>query len=80
MSTRPKGADAFTRLYQVGATKEGEPFADEAKRPECIVSGGRGTIKVSYDGKDYDVCCSGCRDKFKGDPEKYIKLPAEKKN
>jgi YHS domain-containing protein len=28
---------------------------------------------VSYNGKDYYVCCSGCRDAFKENPEKYIK-------
>ena len=29
--------------------------------------------KVTYKGKDYYVCCSGCRDEFKANPEKYIK-------
>jgi YHS domain-containing protein len=79
VGTRPKGVETVTRLYQVGATKEGEPFAEEAKGPECVVSGGRGTITVSYKGKDYFVCCSGCRDEFKGDPEKYIKLAEKRK-
>jgi hypothetical protein len=74
MEARPAGTTvAFTRHYQVGATKEGVPFADVPKGPECIVSGGLGTIKVSYKGKDYWVCCTGCRDAFKDDPEKYIK-------
>ena len=39
---------AFTRKFQVGATKEGVPFADVPKGPECIVSGGLGTMKVSH--------------------------------
>lgn len=74
LETRPAGsAVAFTKKWQVGATKEGVPFADVGKGPECIVSGGLGTMKVSYKGKDYWVCCSGCRDAFKDDPEKYIK-------
>lgn len=74
IETRPAGTTvAFTRRFQVGATKEGVPFADVPKGPECIVSGGLGTIKVSYKGKDYWVCCTGCRDEFKADPEKYIK-------
>jgi YHS domain len=74
LETRPAGTTvAFTKLYQVGATKEGVPFAEVAKGPECIVSGGLGTIKVSYKGKDYWVCCTGCRDAFKDDPEKFIK-------
>jgi hypothetical protein len=72
--TRPANTTvAYTKKYQVGATKEGVAFADVPKGPECIVSGGLGTIKVSYKGKDYWVCCSGCRDEFKADPEKYIK-------
>ena len=72
--TRPANTTvAFTKKYQVGATKEGVAFADVPKGPECIVSGGLGTMKVTYKGKDYYVCCSGCRDEFKADPEKYIK-------
>jgi hypothetical protein len=74
LETRPAGTTvAFTKQYQVGATKEGVPFAEVPKGPECIVSGGLGTIKVTYKGKEYWVCCSGCRDAFKDDPEKFIK-------
>lgn len=71
--TRPKGsALGFVKKWQVGATKAGVPFADAPKGPECIVSGGLGTMKVSYKGQEYYVCCSGCRDAFKDDPEKFI--------
>jgi YHS domain len=63
----------FTALYQVGATKEGVPFAGGDGKPECVVSGGLGTIAVMYKGKTYYVCCSGCRDAFKDDPETFIK-------
>ena len=74
LETRPANTTvAFTRKYQVGATKEGVAFADVPKGLECIVSGGKGTMKVTYKGKDYYVCCSGCRDEFKENPEKYIK-------
>lgn len=74
LESRPAGtAVAFARRFQVGATKEGVPFADVPKGPECVVSGGLGTTKVSYQGKDYWVCCSGCRDEFKENPEKYVK-------
>ncbi|HET6573127.1 MAG TPA: YHS domain-containing protein [Fimbriiglobus sp.] len=77
--TRPAGAGAFARQYQVGATKEGVPFAGVPKGPECIVSGGKGTIPVSYKGKTYYVCCSGCREEFRANPEKYIKEYEKKK-
>jgi hypothetical protein len=64
---------AFTKLYSVGATKEGVPFAGPDGKPECIVSGGLGTMTVSYMGQTYYVCCSGCRDEFVANPQKYIK-------
>jgi YHS domain-containing protein len=72
--------ESFVRLWQVGATKEGVPFAGPADAsPECIVSGGKGTMPVSYKGQTYYVCCSGCRDEFKANPEKYIQEYEAKK-
>ena len=36
---------------------------------------------VSFQGKTYYVCCSGCRDAFNEEPEKYIaEFEAKKKN
>jgi YHS domain len=77
---KPAGGTSFVKKYQVGATKEGESFADSGSAgPECIVSGGLGTMRVSYKGETYYVCCTGCRDEFKENPEKYIKEYEEKK-
>jgi hypothetical protein len=76
---KPQGKTLFTRRYQVGATKEGVAFAAGDGRPECIVSGGLGTITVRYKDKTYHVCCSGCRDAFNEDPEKFIKEYEAKK-
>jgi YHS domain-containing protein len=74
VETRPEKGTAFTRKYLVGLTKEGEAFADVGRpERECIVSGGTGTIAVTYEGKTYYVCCSGCRDEFKANPAKYVK-------
>lgn len=73
LDAKPSGAASFTRQYQVGVTKEGESFANVPQGPECIVSGGAGTSRVVHNGKTYYVCCSGCRDAFKDDPEKFIK-------
>lgn len=39
---------------------------------ECIISGGLGTIQVSYQGKSYWVCCTGCKAAFEEDPESWI--------
>ncbi len=70
----------FAKVYQVGVTKNDVPFAGPDGKPECVVSGGLGTIPVMYKGQTYYVCCSGCRDAFKDDPEKYIKeFEAKKK-
>lgn len=77
---RRDGKTLFARLYQVGATKEGVQFAAGDGRPECIVSGGLGTMPVSYMGKTYYVCCGGCRTEFNADPAKYIREYETKKN
>jgi hypothetical protein len=76
---RPADSKSFTQQYRVGSTKEGVPFASVDKGPECIVSGGLGTMTVSYKGKTYHVCCSGCRDAFRDEPEKYIREYEEAK-
>jgi hypothetical protein len=63
----------FRPLYQVGATNSAEPFAATDHSKDCIVSGGKGTIPVTYMGKTYYVCCSGCKDAFNDDPAKYTR-------
>ncbi len=70
--TRPADKTLVTKHWSVGATKEGESFAVGEGGPECIVSGGKGTIAVAYQGKTYYVCCSGCRSEFNESPQKYI--------
>jgi len=69
----PIDKPSMKKLYQVGANRDGIAFAGKDDKPECVVSGGLGTMTVSYKGKTYYVCCSGCRDAFKDEPEKYIK-------
>jgi len=69
---KPAGSTLLRKDFLVAATKEGETLAAKEKKIECVVSGGLGTIPVSYKGETYYVCCSGCRDAFKDDPEKYI--------
>jgi hypothetical protein len=76
---KPADHTTFTRLYQVGVTKQGVAFASENKGPECIVSGGLGKMPVTHKGKTYYVCCSGCRDAFLEEPDKYIKEYEEAK-
>ena len=59
----------YSRVGEVGYTREGTRLASSGSSgPECVVTGGAGTIKVSYKGKTYYVCCTGCRDAFNDDP------------
>jgi YHS domain-containing protein len=62
----------FSRLGEVGYSREGVAFAAVESYPLCVVTEGRGTIQVSYKGKTYWVCCTGCRDQFKDDPESVL--------
>ncbi len=63
---------AFYRLGEVGYTREGVAFAAGESYPLCVVTEGRGTTQVSYKGKTYWVCCSGCKDLFHDNPESVL--------
>lgn len=70
---RRDGQSLYSRLGEVGYTREGEKLASsEPTGPVCVVSGGVGTIKLSHKGDTYWVCCTGCRDAFIDDPEFFI--------
>jgi YHS domain-containing protein len=69
---------AYYQLGEVGYTREGVAFAVGETGPICIVTEGRGTIPVTYKGKTYYVCCTGCRDLFKDDPEGVLAEAAER--
>ncbi|QDV15675.1 YHS domain protein [Gimesia panareensis] len=70
---RNQGQSFYYRLAEVGYTRAGTRLAAPGSGgPECIVTGGAGTIAVSYQGKTYYVCCSGCKQAFEDDPETFI--------
>lgn len=71
VTMQKKGTGVGTKLAVVGLSKEGASFAG-GKKNECIITGGLGTIAVSYNGKTYYVCCTGCRDEFNANPKKYV--------
>ncbi|MHB1558724.1 MAG: YHS domain-containing protein [Isosphaeraceae bacterium] len=78
MAVDRKDPDAvqFSHAIEVGLTKEGESLAGgttESNRPKCIVTGGSATMTVTYNGQTFPLCCTGCRDEFNENPEKYIK-------
>jgi hypothetical protein len=66
------GNPRYVRLAEVGSTRRGSDFAKGSGGPECIVTGGLGTIEVQHQGRTYFVCCTGCRDAFNDDPEAAI--------
>ena len=63
----------LARVAEVGYTREGTRLAVEGgDGPECVVTGGKGTIPISYKGQTYYVCCSGCKQAFNDNPEKIL--------
>lgn len=57
------------RVAEIAFQREGTRLAvKDGSGPECVVTGGLGTIPVTYQGKTYYVCCTGCRDVFNDDP------------
>ncbi len=81
LDRREPGAALFQPLVEIGLTKEGESFAAGSaavEQPRCIVTGGAATLTVSYQGQSYPICCTGCRDEFNENPEKYLKKLALK--
>lgn len=76
--------DGFSRLGEVGYTRQGSQFGKGVSFPECVVTGGYGSMTVTFEGKSYPVCCTGCRDIFQMDPagtlaEYHARKKAERK-
>lgn len=77
---RKSGSKLFRRVGEVGYTKAGTKLAtDGANGPECIVTGGLGTIAVTHKGKTYYVCCTGCKQAFEADPEAILAEAASRR-
>ena len=72
---RARGKSAYQLRDVIGSQREGVSFAkadDDYGDRECVISGGLGTSTVSFNGKSYYVCCSGCAAAFNDDPERWI--------
>ncbi len=78
LEAQDPSSNAFYQLGEVGYTREGIAFAAGESAPVCIVTEGRGSIPVTYKGKTYYVCCSGCRDLFNENPEAVLAEAAER--
>lgn len=75
------GAPRFARVVEIKMGKEGESFAaggGASNLPKCILTGGAATMSVTFEGKSYPVCCTGCRDEFEANPERWVKKAAER--
>lgn len=83
LERRTNSAGTFSRIAEIGYTRKGSGFGQGNSQRECIVTGGLGSMAVTYKGKTYYVCCGGCRELFEDDPEgvleDYQKRLAEKK-
>ncbi len=79
---KKRGKAKFRRYDTVSTQREGTSFAlsdSDYGEKTCIISAGLGTTQVSYQGRTYWVCCSGCKAAFEEDPERWIKRAAEEK-
>ncbi|MEQ9411310.1 MAG: hypothetical protein RIK87_26590 [Fuerstiella sp.] len=64
---------SFRRVVGIGYTRDGERLAVAGgNQRKCIVTGGLGTIPVTYKGKTWYVCCQGCVQAFNDAPEEII--------
>jgi hypothetical protein len=70
-----KRGSSFQRMDTVSTQREGTSIAasdEDYGDRKCIISGGLGTIQVSYKGRTFWVCCTGCKAAFEEDPESWI--------
>ena len=80
LSRKKAGSTLVTKDFMVATTREGVSLGAREKKNECVVSGGLGTSSVSYKGETFYICCSGCADAFRENPEKYVtEFKAKKK-
>ncbi|MBC8350780.1 MAG: hypothetical protein H8E66_02260 [Planctomycetes bacterium] len=76
---RRVGEDRYLRMAEVGYTRKGSNFGKGTNYIECVVTGGVGTMPVTFEGKTYYVCCTGCRDYFNDDPAAALAEYRERK-
>jgi hypothetical protein len=69
---RKTTGDQFARLAEIGYTRQGSGFGQGKTGPECVVTGGLGTIAVMHKGEKYFVCCTGCLEYFNDNPDEII--------
>lgn len=79
--SKRRGNARFQRYDTVSTQREGTSFAisdTDYGDKTCIISQGLGTTAVSFQGKTYWVCCSGCKAAFEEDPALWIARAAKR--
>ncbi|MFM2093938.1 MAG: hypothetical protein RIS70_1062 [Planctomycetota bacterium] len=69
---RQGDSDRYSRLGEWGGTRIGSGFGQGGGGPECVVTGGYGSMKIVHDGETYYLCCSGCREVFLENPKQVL--------
>lgn len=77
LESRNVGSTGWSRIQELGLTRQGTTIAQGSGSPACVVTGGLGEIAVMVNGRTAYVCCSGCRDTLLADPDAF--LPAREK-
>jgi hypothetical protein len=72
VDSKNEGGTIWKLHCMVSGNKKGESLGKKDKGPECVVSGGLGTMTVRYNGETFYVCCSGCAEAFRENPKKYV--------
>lgn len=72
---RKRANGKFQRVDTVNTQRQGTSFAvsdNDYGEKTCLISQGLGTIPVSFEGKGYWVCCTGCKAAFDENPAKWV--------
>ena len=81
--SRKRGQADFHKFETIASQRKGTSFAsidpDDYGEKTCIITEGLGTMTVSFEGKSYWVCCSGCKAAFEDDPKTWIAKLEERK-
>lgn len=75
LKKRTETGKTFGPLDVLNQQRVGTSFAladSDNPGPKCIISGGLGSMSVTYRGKSYPVCCTGCAAAFNDDPERWL--------
>jgi hypothetical protein len=78
VETKPVASSVWSRMIELGMTREGTTIALGDGQKKCVVTGGLGEIEVTVNGRTVFVCCSGCREALLDDPEAFLPKPEQR--